>query len=643
MESASLPVSRPRSDSPPLGSLLGFNVVSATLLAILAYYFGHKIGAVIGHHTVWNTSSDQDDDAVLIGMGFAILGWIAGLGFFNYPIGRIFGRPVALHEGNEGGAWRYLRLCTDHKVVALQYLVATLFFFFIAGLNAMFIRAELTSVHGTLFPAGNYLTLVGLHGTMMLMMMSAGVIGPLGNYLVPILIGTRRMAFPRIESLTMWLTVLAGFVLLSATLLGGFPTGWTGYAPLADEARSGIDAYLVSFGLIGISLVLVGLNIIVTVMTQRAPGMTWNRLPIVVWGFVTTSILAVLSAPVLAAALVMTISDRTIDSTLFVSSSGGSPLLWDELFWFFGHPEVYILALPGSGVISEVLPVFARKPIFGYKAIAASTIMISFLGLLVWVHHMFTTPTPIVILVFAMISSFLIAVPTGIKIFNWIGTLWQGSIEFRTPLMYAVGMVALFTIGGLSGIFLAMIPVDWQLSDTYFVVAHIHFVFVGGSTMGIFAAIYYWFPKITGRMLSERLGKWSFWLMFVGILVTFMIQHSLGLDGMPRRVYEYSNVGNLQLYNQISTGGSWILGFGVLLTIINVWRSVHHGTIAGPDPWKANTLEWFTTSPPPVNNFDEIPRVRSLEPMKDIRREIERRSRDGTGATQTPAEIKTTV
>ncbi len=274
---------------------------------------------------------------------------------------------------------------------------------------------------------------------------------------------------------------------------------------------------------------------------------------------------------------------------------------------------------------------FARKPIFGYKAIAASTIMISFLGLLVWVHHMFTTPTPIVILVFAMISSFLIAVPTGIKIFNWIGTLWQGSIEFRTPLMYAVGMVALFTIGGLSGIFLAMIPVDWQLSDTYFVVAHIHFVFVGGSTMGIFAAIYYWFPKMTGRMLSERLGKWSFWLMFIGILVTFMIQHSLGLDGMPRRVYEYSNVGNLQLYNQISTVGSWILALGVLMTVINVWRSVKHGTVAGPDPWKANTLEWFTTSPPPVNNFDEVPRVRSLEPMKDIRREIERRSREGAG------------
>jgi cytochrome c oxidase subunit 1 len=270
--------------------------------------------------------------------------------------------------------------------------------------------------------------------------------------------------------------------------------------------------------------------------------------------------------------------------------------------------------------------------------------MIAVLGLLVWVHHMFTTPTPLVVIVFAMISSFLISVPTGIKIFNWIGTLWEGAIEFKTPLMFAVGGIALFTIGGISGVFLAMFPVDWQLSDTYFVVAHIHFVLVGGSVFGIVAGVYYWYPKISGRMMSETLGKWSFWLMFWGTLITFMIQHSLGLDGMPRRVYEYPDVGHLQLYNQISTVGSWILGLGVLLTVINVWRSLSHGTIAGPDPWKANTLEWFTPSPPPVNNFDEIPRVRSLEPMKDIRREVERQSKEGAGARpQVPGEVKVTA
>jgi cytochrome c oxidase subunit I len=273
-----------------------------------------------------------------------------------------------------------------------------------------------------------------------------------------------------------------------------------------------------------------------------------------------------------------------------------------------------------------VIPVFARKPIFGYKAIAAATMVIAFLGMLVWAHHMFSTPSPVVVLVFFMMSSFLIAIPTGVKIFNWIATLWRGTVEFRTALLFAVGMISVFVIGGISGVFLAIFPVDWQLTDTYYVVAHLHYVLVGGSVMGIFAGVYYWFPKITGRLLSEGLGKLSFALMFIGINVTFLIQHSLGLDGMPRRVYEYPAVGHWELYNLISTIGSFLLATGVLVTVINVVRSVKRGVIAGPDPWRANTLEWFTTSPPPVNNFDVIPRVRSVEPMKDIRRQIERRA-----------------
>jgi cytochrome c oxidase subunit 1 len=307
------------------------------------------------------------------------------------------------------------------------------------------------------------------------------------------------------------------------------------------------------------------------------------------------------------------------------------------MFWFFGHPEVYIMVLPAFGIISEVLPVFARKPIFGYKAIAAATVSMAFLGLLVWVHHMFTMPIPFVVVIFAMLSSFFIAVPTGIKIFNWIGTLWRGTVEFSTALLFCVGFIAIFTVGGITGIFLAIIPVDWQLHDSYFVVAHLHYVLMGGAVFGIFGGIYYWFPKVTGRLLSEPLGKWSFALMFIGFNVTFLIQHSLGLDGMPRRVYTYDNVGYLQLYNQISTVGSFILGLGVLLTVINVVRSVRHGAIAGPDPWKGNTLEWFVSSPPPENNFDAIPRIRSVEPMKDIRREIER----ATGASVPAAERMT--
>jgi cytochrome c oxidase subunit 1 len=368
--------------------------------------------------------------------------------------------------------------------------------------------------------------------------------------------------------------------------------------------------------------------------------MSWGRLPLFVWAILTYSVLLILALPVVAAAVTMLLTDRHFGTHFYDQAEGGSPLLWQNLFWFFGHPEVYIMVLPGFGIVSEILPVFARKPIFGYKAIAASTVAIAFLGFLTWAHHMFTTPIPEAILVFVMLSSFLIAIPTGVKMLNWIGTLWGGTIEFKTPLLFCVGFLALFLIGGISGVFLAIFPVDWQLNETYFVVAHIHFVLVGGAVFPIFGAIYYWFPKITGRMLGEGLGKLSFWLMFVGVLVTFLIQHVIGMDGMPRRVYEYDNVGNLALYNQISTVGSFILGAGVVATIVNVWRSLKFGAIAGPDPWKANTLEWFTASPPPVNNFDAVPIVRSAEPMKDIRREIERRTTVATspaGSTQVGA------
>ena len=363
---------------------------------------------------------------------------------------------------------------------------------------------------------------------------------------------------------------------------------------------------------------------------MRARGMSWGRLPLFVWAILTYSVLIIFAMPVIAAAVTMLLTDRHFGTHFFDPTEGGSPLLWQNLFWFFGHPEVYIMVLPGFGLVSEILPVFARKPIFGYKAIAASTVAIAFLGFLTWAHHMFTAPIPEAILVFVMLSSFLIAVPTGVKMLNWIATLWRGTIEFKTPLLFCAGFIALFLIGGISGVFLAVFPVDWQLNETYFVVAHIHFVLMGGAVFTIFAAIYYWFPKMTGRMLSESLGKLSFYLMFFGFLITFLIQHVMGLDGMPRRVYEYDNVGHLALYNVISTVGSFILGAGVLVTIVNVARSLKVGVVAGPDPWKANTLEWFTTSPPPANNFDVIPLVRSAEPMKDIRREVERRSAGGT-------------
>jgi cytochrome c oxidase subunit 1 len=386
---------------------------------------------------------------------------------------------------------------------------------------------------------------------------------------------------------------------------------------------NGVDAWIFMIHLTGISSLVGAINFTATIHNMRAKGMGWGRMPLFVWSILIYSYLLILALPAIAAAVTMLLTDRHFGTSFFDPTGGGDPMLWQHLFWFFGHPEVYIMVLPAFGIISEVLPVFSRKPIFGYKAIAASTISIAFLSLLVWAHHMFATPTPTVVLVFFMLSSFLIAVPTGIKVFNWLATLWKGSILMKTPLYFAAGFLATFVVGGISGVILAVFPVDWQLTDTYFVVAHLHYVLFGGSVFGIFAGVYYWFPKMSGRLLSEGLGKLSFWMMFIGFQVTFLVQHSAGLSGMPRRIYDYPSDAGWTVFNQISTVGSFILGFGVIVTVINVIRSLKHGQKAGNDPWKGNTLEWFTQSPPPENNFDVIPRVRSVEPMKDIRREVQ--------------------
>jgi cytochrome c oxidase subunit I len=351
--------------------------------------------------------------------------------------------------------------------------------------------------------------------------------------------------------------------------------------------------------------------------------MGWGRLPLFVWTILIYSYLIVIALSSLAATVTMLLLDRNFGTAFFDPTRGGSALLYQHLFWFFGHPEVYILVLPAFGVFSEIIPVFARKPIFGYKAIAASTAGIAFLGLLVWAHHMFAVPTSTVVLAFFMLSSFVIAVPTGVKILNWIATLWRGTIEYRVALLYCVAGVGTFLFGGITGIFLAVFPVDWQLTDTYFVVAHFHYTAFGAAGFAMLAALYFWFPKMTGRMLSEKLGKISFAFVLVGFHVTFLIQHALGTDGMPRRIYEYGPNTGWNVYNLISSIGSYILAIGVLITIINLAYSIKKGAKSGPDPWKANTLEWYTTSPPPEHNFDVIPRIRSVEPMKDIRRQVE--------------------
>jgi cytochrome c oxidase subunit I len=516
---------------------------------------------------------------------------------------------------------------TDHKKIGIMYLVLTFVFFMMGGVEALMMRLQLSVPNNTLLTSEHYNQLLTLHGTTMIFLFVVPVMAGFGNYFLPLMIGARDMAFPRLNALSFWLLALGGVVFYLTLFWKPPDAGWWSYPPLSESLYSpsgGQDAWIFLIHITGISSLVGAINFYATIVNMRAPGMTWGRLPLFVWSLLVYALLLIIALPVVAAAVTMLLTDRHYGTHFFDPTDHGSPVLWQHLFWFFGHPEVYIMILPGFGMISEIIPVFSRKPIFGYKAIAASTAVIAFLATLVWAHHMFASPVPIVVLGFFMLSSFLIGVPTGVKIFNWIATLWRGSIVMTTALWFAVGFIAIFIIGGITGIFLAVFPVDWQLNDTYFVVAHFHYVLMGGAVFTVFAGIYYWFPKMTGRMLNETVGKTSFWLMFIGFNATFFVQHALGLSGMPRRIYTYQPGVGWSTYNLISTIGSFILATGILVTVGNVARSLKVGRIAGPDPWKGNTLEWFTSSPPPVNNFDAIPRVRSVEPMRDIRRQIER-------------------
>jgi cytochrome c oxidase subunit I len=539
------------------------------------------------------------------------------------------GNPEVILRGikERPTGWVSWLTTTDHKRIGILYLVTTFVFFLLGGVEALLMRLQLSGADATLLEPKTYNSLLTLHGSTMVFLFIVPVLAGFANYLVPLMIGARDMAFPRLNALSYWLFLFGGMAFYMSIFFTPPSGGWTSYAPLSDDAflpDGGIDAWIFMIHLTGLSSLVGAINFVATIQNMRARGMSWGRMPLFIWTVLIYSYLLILALPVIAAAVTMLLTDRHFGTGFFDNTAGGDPMLWQHLFWFFGHPEVYIMVLPAFGMISEVLPVFARKPIFGYKAIAASTAAIAFLGMLVWAHHMFTTPTATVVLAFFMLSSFAIAVPTGIKIFNWLATLWRGTIVFRTPLYFAAGFLATFVIGGISGVILAIFPVDWYLHDTYFVVAHFHYVLFGGSVFGIFAGLYYWFPKMSGRLMNERIGKTSFWLMFIGFNLTFLIQHSAGLDGMPRRIYWYPESAGWETYNVISTVGSFILGIGVVVTCINVVYSLKAGQKAGNDPWRANTLEWFTQSPPPENNFDVIPRVRSVEPMKDIRREIAR-------------------
>jgi cytochrome c oxidase subunit 1 len=604
--------------------LLGFNLLTAIVLGVGGFFFGAWIGGkmAVGHDYLIGT--DQNDVGIFMGFLFGTIGWLAGLGFFNYPLTRLAGRPPldwssedemyivpdATIRQHEGGIGRYFRLTTDHKVVGIQYFFGVGIFFFIGGLNAMLIRTELLTPHEKAWPAGQYLSLVGLHGTMMIMMTSAFILGPFGNYFVPLMIGARRLAFPRIEALTFWLVPLAGLVLLSAIAWNGFPTGWTGYAPLADQARAGMDAYIFAFILIAISLTLVGLNLLTTILTMRAPGLTWGRLPIFVWGVLTTAFLMVLAAPVLVATMSMGLMDRAANTSYFIASGGGSPYLYENLFWFFGHPEVYILALPGFGIVLEILPVFSRKPLWGYRLAVAGMLGVAFLSFMVWQHHLFVSGINASLRPFYMLTTELISIPTGFIFLIAMGTLWRGRIRYTVPMLFALAFFFNFFIGGLSGIFLSDVPSDVTTHGSYFVMAHFHYTIMGGLVFAFFAATYYWLPKMTGVTLNERLGRIHFWLMFVFFNLTFFPLFAAGFLDMPRRVSTYAP--HLQTLNDFVSVSAYVLGFSMLIFIGNlIWSLVFVRERAETNPWFSRSLEWQVASPPPVHNFDRIPVITS--------------------------------
>jgi cytochrome c oxidase subunit 1 len=517
-------------------------------------------------------------------------------------------------------SWKWV-VTTDHKVIGSLYFISSMLFFFFGGIMALAIRAELA------FPGMDYMSyevynqLFTMHGTIMLLLFATPLFAGFANAIMPLQIGAPDVAFPRLNMFSYWLYLFGGLIACSGFLSpdGAASFGWYAYAPLSDVVHSpgiGGDVWIMGLYLAGLGTILGSVNFITTILTMRAPGMTMFRMPIFTWNILITSILVLIAFPILAAALLVLESDRQLGSHVFDAATGG-PILWQHLFWFFGHPEVYIIALPFFGIITEVLPVFSRKPIFGYVGLVGATLMIGALSIAVWAHHMYVTGA--VDLPFFAFMTFLIAVPTGVKFFNWIGTMWGGNISFDTPMLWAVGFLVTFLFGGLTGVVLASPPLDFHLNDSYFVVAHFHYVVFGTVVFAMFAGFYFWWPKFTGRMLDETLGKIHFWLLFIGFHTTFLVQHWLGAEGMPRRYADYLPDEGFTVLNQISSAGAFLLGASMLPFLWNVWKSRNAPLVNTDDPWGwGRSLEWATSSPPPRHNFLSLPRIRSESPAFDL-------------------------
>jgi cytochrome c oxidase subunit I len=517
---------------------------------------------------------------------------------------------------------------TDHKKLGIMYLVTGFFFFLVGGMEALLIRTQLAFPDGKVLTPQEYDSIFTMHGTTMIFLFVIPVLVGFGNYIVPLMIGARDMAFPRLNAFGYWGLLFGGLFLQASFAVGSAPDGgWFMYTPLS-EAACGVhavsctpgmnaDFWILGVLMLGISSIAGSVNFVVTILKLRAPGMSINRMPIFAWMTLVTSFLLLFALPSLTTASVLLLLDRHLGTHFYQYASGGDPLLWQHLFWSFGHPEVYILILPAFGIISEVLPVFSRKPLFGYTFVAWSGVAIGFLSFTVWAHHMFAVGLPPLAQAFFATSTTLIAIPTAVKIFNWLGTVYGGKLKFDVPMLFALGFVAMFLIGGLNGVALAIVPVDYQLTDTYFVVAHIHYVLFGGSAFAIFAGVFYWFPKMTGKMLNATLGKIQFWLFLIGVNLTFFPMHLLGLFGMPRRQWTYAgNLGWNDL-NLMASIGALIIGIGVMVFLYNFFTSLKSGQPASSDPWDAFTLEWDTTSPPKKYNFLTIPVVRSRRPFFD--------------------------
>ncbi|WP_327157652.1 cytochrome c oxidase subunit I [Streptomyces tubercidicus] len=511
---------------------------------------------------------------------------------------------------------------TDHKKIGHLYLITAFGFFLVGGALAMVMRAELARPGMQVINAEQFNQAVTMHGTIMLLLFATPAFAGFANEIMPLQIGSPDVAFPRLNMLSYWLFLFGGLIVLGSFLtpFGGPAFGWTAYAPLNSMVRSpgvGADMWIMGLALAGFGTILGAVNFITTIIVLRAPGMTMFRMPVFTWNILFTSILVLMAFPVLAAALLVLEADRQFGAVVFDAQWGGA-LLWQHLFWFFGHPEVYIIALPFFGIITEIIPVFSRKPIFGYVMLIGATMAITALSVMVWAHHMFVTGA--VLLPFFSIMSFLIAAPTGVKFFNWIGTMWQGSVSFETPMLWSIGFLVSFLFGGLTGVILASPPMDFHVTDSYFVVGHFHYVVFGTVVFATYAGFYFWWPKFTGKMLDERLGKIHFWTLFVGFHMTFLVQHWLGVEGMPRRYADYLAADGFTALNTFSTIGSFLLGLSTLPFLYNVWKTTHYGArITMDDPWGfGRSLEWATSSPPPRHNFTTLPKIRSESPAFDL-------------------------